>query len=483
MTPTAETVIRTATDDEIASVEEQLRLLFVRVRAVWKEAAAAVHPDLQPVGYKIISAIVHRGRMHAGALADELEIDKSVREPPGASTSRRSGSPVTVADPNDGRARVHRGHAGRDRERRPEGLPHAAAALRGAAHLVGRRRRRARATARPADVRGRGSGHDGLSVRRLTAPPRLRRPAPPHDRPAIDGSRAPSRLRRLHPCRGAPATGSRTVNRVAPGSLVTDTSPWCASTTARTIASPSPVLPARRDRDESPRANRSNSEPTSSGGMPGPSSSTASTTSSPSRSSMATTLVPSGVCTRAFASRFVTTWRSRGSSPVTTVAASGQPHLPVVVGPGRLRVADGLDDDAAEVDRTGGELAALVEAGEQQQVLDELGHAHRLRLDAADRVHHVGRQLAAVQAGELGVAADRGERRAQLVAGVGDEAAHLLLALLASRQGGCHVTEHAVERGAEPADLGALVVDRAPARRARRRRGRAAARRRAARSR
>ena len=104
MTATAATVSRTASDEEIASVEEQLRLLFVRVRAVWKEAAAAVHPDLQPVGYKIISAIGHRGRMHAGALAETLEIDKSV-------VSRQVkhlealGLVVTVADPNDGRAR------------------------------------------------------------------------------------------------------------------------------------------------------------------------------------------------------------------------------------------------------------------------------------------------------------------------------------------------------------------------------------------
>jgi DNA-binding MarR family transcriptional regulator len=104
MTPTAPAVARTATDEEIASVEEQLRLLFVRVRAVWKEAAAAVHPDLQPVGYKILSAIVHRGRMHAGAIADALEIDKSV-------VSRQVkhleslGLTQSVADPNDGRAR------------------------------------------------------------------------------------------------------------------------------------------------------------------------------------------------------------------------------------------------------------------------------------------------------------------------------------------------------------------------------------------
>ena len=104
MTATAATVASTATDEEIASVEEQFRLLFVRVRAVWKEAAAAVHPDLQPVGYKILSAIVRRGRMHAGAIADALEIDKSV-------VSRQVkqleslGLAQSVADPNDGRAR------------------------------------------------------------------------------------------------------------------------------------------------------------------------------------------------------------------------------------------------------------------------------------------------------------------------------------------------------------------------------------------
>lgn len=104
MTATAATVTRTATDEEIASVEEQLRLLFVRVRAVWKEAAAAVHPDLQPVGYKILSAIVRRGRMHAGAIAEALEIDKSV-------VSRQVkqlealGLAQSVADPDDGRAR------------------------------------------------------------------------------------------------------------------------------------------------------------------------------------------------------------------------------------------------------------------------------------------------------------------------------------------------------------------------------------------
>ncbi|MDR6905240.1 DNA-binding MarR family transcriptional regulator [Agromyces sp. 3263] len=104
MTDTASSAARTATDDEIASVEEQLRRLFGRVRLVWKEAAAAVHPDLQPVGYKILSALVRRGRMHAGAIAEVFEIDKSV-------VSRQVkhleslGLARVVADPDDGRAR------------------------------------------------------------------------------------------------------------------------------------------------------------------------------------------------------------------------------------------------------------------------------------------------------------------------------------------------------------------------------------------
>lgn len=105
MTAPAESATRTARDDEIAAVEEQLRSLFVRVRAVWKEAAAAVHPDLQPVGYKILSAVVRRGPMHAGAIAESLEIDKSV-----VSRQVRQlealGLATSAPDPSDGRARI-----------------------------------------------------------------------------------------------------------------------------------------------------------------------------------------------------------------------------------------------------------------------------------------------------------------------------------------------------------------------------------------
>lgn len=62
----------------IADVEEQFGRLFHRVRANWKRYAASVHPELQPLGYKVLAMLVSRGPSHAGVLADELHTDKSV---------------------------------------------------------------------------------------------------------------------------------------------------------------------------------------------------------------------------------------------------------------------------------------------------------------------------------------------------------------------------------------------------------------------
>lgn len=62
----------------IADVEEQFGRLFHRIRANWKRFATTVHPDLQPMGYKVLSTIVSRGSAKAGELVDELHTDKSV---------------------------------------------------------------------------------------------------------------------------------------------------------------------------------------------------------------------------------------------------------------------------------------------------------------------------------------------------------------------------------------------------------------------
>ena len=62
----------------VAVVERQLGRLFHSVRQRWRELAAAVHPDVQPVGFKILVALVDGGETHAKALTDMLGTDKSV---------------------------------------------------------------------------------------------------------------------------------------------------------------------------------------------------------------------------------------------------------------------------------------------------------------------------------------------------------------------------------------------------------------------
>ena len=92
-------------DVAIAEVEEQLGVLFSRVRLVYKEGAAHIHPDLKPVGYKLLSAIVRLGETNASVLADLFETDKAV-------VSRQvrmledSGLVTSRSDAKDGRARV-----------------------------------------------------------------------------------------------------------------------------------------------------------------------------------------------------------------------------------------------------------------------------------------------------------------------------------------------------------------------------------------
>lgn len=89
----------------IASVEEELGTLFRRARSMWKESAAAIHPDLQPIGYKILASLVNSGPAHAGALAELLAIDKSVMSRQ-VRTLEELDLAVSTPDPADGRARI-----------------------------------------------------------------------------------------------------------------------------------------------------------------------------------------------------------------------------------------------------------------------------------------------------------------------------------------------------------------------------------------
>lgn len=92
-------------DEAIANVEEQLGVVFGRARMIWKDAAAQIHPELQPVGYKILGIIVRLGETNAGVIADLLETDKSVISRQ-VRMLEEAGLVLTRVDEKDGRARV-----------------------------------------------------------------------------------------------------------------------------------------------------------------------------------------------------------------------------------------------------------------------------------------------------------------------------------------------------------------------------------------
>ena len=130
---------------------------------------------------------------------------------------------------------------------------------------------------------------------------------------------------------------------------------------------------------------------------------------------------------------------------------------------------DGLGGDTGQVDQVEVQRRVLVELGQHQQVLHQPAHPAGFLLDE----RHQPQQLSpagavALLERELSQPPDRGQRRAQLVAGVSDEPSHpflgvtgVRLAFLASPVGGLDPAEHRVERLGQPPDLstGRGVVD------------------------
>ena len=114
----------------------------------------------------------------------------------------------------------------------------------------------------------------------------------------------------------------------------------------------------------------------------------------------------------------------------------GQLQLPPVIGRRDPGVAGDVDDQPGHVDGLGLQRPARVEPGKQQQLVDELAHPGRLRLDPAERVRDVGGQRAGMPARQLRIPADGGERGAKLMAGVGGEGAQPRLAGLAAGERG-----------------------------------------------
>ena len=92
-------------DEAVARVEHELGRLFARIRVSWREAAVTVHPDLQPLGYQVLTSIASGKATSAGEIIERLQTDKSavsrqVRQ------LEELGLVESVPDPADRRARV-----------------------------------------------------------------------------------------------------------------------------------------------------------------------------------------------------------------------------------------------------------------------------------------------------------------------------------------------------------------------------------------
>ena len=163
------------------------------------------------------------------------------------------------------------------------------------------------------------------------------------------------------------------------------------------------------------------------------------------------------MCARTFARRLSRICRSRSRSPCTSTG-DRRIELDLAARVEHARCLDGVARHVLELDGLALERPALVEPGEQEEVVDEEPHPSGLALDAVHRPLEIVRALAGAAVEELGVGAHGGERRAQLVRRIGDEAAQAVLGRGALVECLLDLAEHRVERAAEPADLGARIV-------------------------
>jgi len=90
--------------EALAEVEEQMMVLAAYVRGAIREAATRIDPALQPFGLKILRTLRRCGPTHASALAESLDVDRSVISRQ-ARLLQDLGLLELAADPADGRAR------------------------------------------------------------------------------------------------------------------------------------------------------------------------------------------------------------------------------------------------------------------------------------------------------------------------------------------------------------------------------------------
>ncbi|WP_411720382.1 MarR family winged helix-turn-helix transcriptional regulator [Mycetocola sp.] len=89
----------------ILAVEDSISTLARTLHLIVRNAATAVDPSLQPVGYRLLRTIQRCGTVQASVAADTLVVDRSVISRQ-VRQLEELGLVETRTDPDDGRARI-----------------------------------------------------------------------------------------------------------------------------------------------------------------------------------------------------------------------------------------------------------------------------------------------------------------------------------------------------------------------------------------
>ncbi|EMR00270.1 MarR family winged helix-turn-helix transcriptional regulator [Paeniglutamicibacter gangotriensis] len=87
----------------IDDVEQQFAMMFVNARNSIRARAAAIDPELPPLGFKVLTVLSRSGPRQQGCLAEDMEVDKAMM----SRTIKQLevlGLVVRSIDPRDGRA-------------------------------------------------------------------------------------------------------------------------------------------------------------------------------------------------------------------------------------------------------------------------------------------------------------------------------------------------------------------------------------------
>lgn len=90
-------------DSLMQEVEKEFSIMAVKARNAIRKRSQEIHPELQPLGYRVLSILVRQQAQQQIELAAELQVDKATMSRT-IKQLQDQGLVTRKADPNDGRA-------------------------------------------------------------------------------------------------------------------------------------------------------------------------------------------------------------------------------------------------------------------------------------------------------------------------------------------------------------------------------------------